>query len=242
MKDYEINLGKDADGQVLHKRKALEANNISKLIDRLSGICTGILCDGTVSRAEAVFFAKWVQKHAPRELVWPFIDILGRVEGICGSGICDDAKLEELKGVMIELSGWTGAADSPEALETYSTPWPLDLPPPDIVFSGKRFNITGRFGFGTRHKVLQAIEDRGGWASDASPNLDSDYLVIGQFASRDWANTNYGRKIERAVELREAGRKEAERRAKYKNHQKYPEKDDRIIAIVSEEHWRKFFV
>jgi hypothetical protein len=44
-------------------------------------------------------------------------------------------------------------------------------------------------------------------------------LVIGTFASRDWANTNYGRKIERAVELRQSGSG---------------------ISIISEEHWKRF--
>jgi hypothetical protein len=44
-------------------------------------------------------------------------------------------------------------------------------------------------------------------------------LVIGVFASRDWANTNFGRKIERAVKLRDSGSG---------------------LAIISEEHWKSF--
>jgi hypothetical protein len=45
--------------------------------------------------------------------------------------------------------------------------------------------------------------------------------VIGVFASRDWYHTNYGRKIERAVELRAEG---------------HP------ITNLSEEHWRSFLI
>jgi NAD-dependent DNA ligase len=106
--------------------------------------------------------------------------------------------------------------------ETNSTTLPLDAPAPDpILFSEHSFAITGRFAYGTRRKVKEAIETRGGTTSDSAPTRESHYLVIGIFASRDWYNTNYGRKIERAVELRDSGCG---------------------IAIVSEEHWKKFVV
>ena len=106
------------------------------------------------------------------------------------------------------------------ANETYSSSLPLSSPLPDpIIFPQKIFAITGRFAFGTRRTVMESIESRGGVAFDTPPTRDSHYLVIGVFASRDWAHTNYGRKIERAVELRESGSG---------------------IAIVSEEHWKKF--
>jgi hypothetical protein len=79
--------------------------------------------------------------------------------------------------------------------------------------------ITGRFAYGTRRKVFEVISGLGGLPGDSPPNRDTSYLVIGTFASRDWSNTNYGRKIEHAVELRESGSR---------------------ISIISEEHWKRF--
>jgi hypothetical protein len=35
--------------------------------------------------------------------------------------------------------------------------------------------------------------------------LDLDYLVVGTAASRDWAGTSHGRKIEKAVAYQERG-------------------------------------
>ena len=67
-------------------------------------------------------------------------------------------------------------------------------------------------------QVMDAISAKGGRPVDSPPTRDSDYLLIGLFASRDWANTSFGRKIEKAVALRESG---------------IP------IAIISEEHWRR---
>ena len=91
---------------------------------------------------------------------------------------------------------------------------------PDHI-SRASFHYHRQVAFGTRRNVMEAIEARGGTPSDSAPTRESNYLVIGVFASRDWANTNYGRKIERAVELR----------------------DSRSgIAIISEEHWNRFVV
>jgi len=219
MGTYVLTTPKDAHGQPLRLFRANLENNVSKAIDQLSGICTGILADGVVTDEEAKFFANWVRKFAPFEPMWPFTEILSRVERICADGRCDDEEREERKGVMEALCGHTVDA---EPDQTYSTTLPLDSPLPDpVVFPGRVFTITGRFAFGTRRKVMEAIEARGGTPSDSAPTRDSHYLVIGVFASRDWYNTNYGRKIERAVELRNSGSG---------------------IALISEEHWKTFVV
>jgi hypothetical protein len=217
MRTYQLVTPKDADGQPLRLFKVNLENNVSKAIDQLSGICAGILADGVVNEREAEFFGEWVQKYASFEPVWPFTDILSRVERIFADGRCDSDERKELKTVMEALCGHT---QDTVADETYSTTLPFDSPAPEpVLFPNRTFTITGRFAYGSRRKVTDAIESRGGVASDLAPNGNSHYLVIGIFASRDWMYTNYGRKIERAVELRESGSG---------------------IAIISEEHWKQF--
>ncbi len=217
MHEYRLQIPKDGHGQSLRLFKANHEINIGKAIDQLSGICAGILADGNINDTEALFFRDWVQKYAGLEPVWPFTDILQRVERIFADGICDDNEREELKSVMQSICGHQNDSNPGE---TYSTTIPFCTPAPEpIVFEGKTFVITGRFAFGNRRKVVEAITLRGGIATDSTPSRDSNYLVIGLFASRDWIATNHGRKIERAVQLRESGSG---------------------IAIVSEEHWRRF--
>lgn len=216
-KTYHLVTPKDAHGQPIRLFKAREENNVAKAIDQLTGICTGILADGIVSPKEVEFFASWVQKFAPLEPIWPFTDILKRVEKIFTDGHASEDECEELRGVMEALCGYTTQADP---AETYSTGLPLNNPLPDpVVLKDRIFNITGKFAFGTRKKVVEVIEGAGGKALDSSPTRDSHYLIIGLFASRDWAHTSHGRKIERAVELRDS---------------------NSGIAIISEEHWKKF--
>lgn len=214
---YRLVTSKDTDGQPLRLFKAREENNVAKAIDQLTGICAGILADGIVSSKEVEFFASWVRKYAPLEPVWPFTDVLKRVETIFADGRATEEECEELRGVMEALCGYTSQADP---TETYSTSLPLNDPLPDpLILKDRICNITGKFAFGTRKKVIETIESVGGKALDAPPTRESNYLIIGLFASRDWAHTSHGRKIERAVELRESGSG---------------------IAIVSEEHWKRF--
>lgn len=194
------------------------ANNAAKAVDQLVGICTGILADGEVSEREALFFAEWVRSHAADTPVWPFTDVLNRLERIFADGICDAEEREELKQVMEAICGFS-AAPMPQA-ETLSSTLPLCLPAPvALQFPGKQFVVTGKFAYGARSAVFEAIQALGGQPLDTAPTRGTDYLVIGVFASRDWVNTSHGRKIEKAVQLREKGTG---------------------IRILSEEHWRQF--
>src|SRR5437879_12337799 len=151
MRNYILSTPKDDHGQPIRLFKANLETNVSKAIDQLSGICSGVLADGTVSETEARFFADYVRKFAPYEPVWPFTDILARVERIFADGRCDDDEREELKCVMQALCGYTADA---KPTETYSTTLPFNSPLPDpVIFPDRVFSITGKFAFGKRRKV-----------------------------------------------------------------------------------------
>ena len=206
----------DAHGQPV--RLFQRANNTAKAVDQLVGICTGILADGEVNENEAVFFAEWVRKHAPAEPVWPFTDILQRIERIFADGVCDAEERAELKDVMEALCGFT---EEPLPMaENLSTTLPLCVPQPHpLVFANQQFVVTGKFAYGARTAVFEAISALGGLPTDSAPTKTTNYVVIGVFASRDWINTSHGRKIEKAVQLRNKGTG---------------------LNIVSEEHWKQF--
>ncbi|MEY4385640.1 MAG: hypothetical protein RLY20_923 [Verrucomicrobiota bacterium] len=216
MKTYQLKPPTDISGKPLPLFKGARNNEQDKAVDQLTGICAGILSDGVVNQKEAAFFADWVKTHVPLQPAWPFTDILKRLDRIFADGVCDDEEREELRQVMTALCG---IKDNAKPSETYSTSLPLDNPPPAVMFDGKRFHVTGQFAFGSRTKVIDAIKNRGGVGLDSSPTRDAHYLVIGVFASQAWATTTFGRKIERAVELRKSGSG---------------------IAIISEEHWKTF--
>lgn len=211
---YVLTTTRDAHGQPFALFR--HADNTQKAIEQLAGICAGILADGIVNPSEATFFANWIQQFRSFEPVWPFNDILARVERIFDDGVCDAEECRELQGVMEAICGYSSSST---AEATYATSLPLDSPLPDqISFSEREFVVTGHFAYGTQ-QVFDVIARHGGRPTDASPSRRTHYLVIGTFASRDWINTNHGRKIEKAVELRQKGTG---------------------LQIISEEHWRQF--
>jgi NAD-dependent DNA ligase len=73
--------------------------------------------------------------------------------------------------------------------------------------------------YGPRKRCENEILSRGGIIA---PNvtLRTSYLVVGTLGSRDWVNTAFGRKIEKAVE--------------------YRERCGASISIISERRWLEF--
>jgi hypothetical protein len=218
MRDYRL-VTKDEHGQPLSFFRRNADNNASKAIDQLSGICRGILADGIVNDAEAKYFVDWVRKHSEFEPTWPFTEILSRIDKIFTDGLVQEEERLELKHVMEMICGDSGEK-IPSTKESRSSALPLDDPQPSsLTFPGRNVSITGKFAYGNRKKVIEAVSLSGAVATDNAPSRNTHILIIGRFVSRDWYCHDYGRKIEKAVELRNSGTG---------------------ILIVSEQHWRTF--
>jgi hypothetical protein len=192
--------GKDEHGQPAPIPAKNWIRNIGKGFDQLSGICLGILADGKVTDEEAVAFRKWANEFAAVNQGWPFDVIVDRVEAVFADKVVTDEEREDLAAIMREIIGQD--CDSPIERDR-STHLPFDDSDLEIEFDGREFIPTGRFAFGSRRKIEALIVSHGGVFQDKMPTLSTSYLVVGEFVSRDWISTQYGRKIERAIELRD---------------------------------------
>lgn len=214
---FDLNL-KDQHGQPIQAFRPNIENNISKAFDRLIGLRIGILADGELNEQEATFFREWIDKTTELEPIWPFPEISNELGKIYTNNGSEEEKIEAVRQLIEKIIG-SDHADDDSIQDSYSSDLPLNCPPPsEIAFKGSQFVLTGRFEFGTRAKVIDKIEELEGIVKDGFPNRDTTYLVIGNHVSRDWYYTSYGRKIERAMELRDEG---------------YP------IAIISESKWKE---
>lgn len=182
--------------------------------DELVGLCRGLLSDGAVSGQEAAFLKDWIERHAENAGEYPFNVLYRQLQTALSDGVLD---LDEERDLLASLSGLVGgeAAGHGNASASLSTALPLCHPAPTVVFSSSVFVVTGTFAYGPRRQVVDAIELRGGVPS-GNISKKVNYLVIGEVGSQAWRHSSYGRKIEAAVELREAG---------------VP------IRIISEPHW-----
>ena len=77
-----------------------------------------------------------------------------------------------------------------------------------IEYEGKSFCFTGIFDYGTRQKCQEIVIKKGGMI-EKGVNLRLDYLVLGSDFNPHWSGPNYGKKIERAMEIKKGEGKNA---------------------------------
>jgi len=186
-------------------------------IYELIGICKSFLADGVVDVDEAQFLLDWLETNQQTSGRWPARVIYPRLHRMLADGILDSSEEQELLELLLKA---TGGPSSDAESQIISTTLPLSNPPPEIVFDSHEFCTRGKFIAGAEWWVHKQIKARGGVCS-RSPTRDTHYLVVGLLGSRDWAQSTYGREIEKAIDLRDSGA-------------------GIEIAIVTEERWAEF--
>lgn len=194
---------------ITHRRR------LDRSIDELIGISRGILADGSLVQAEAEFLLSWMDKHREFANAYPYNLLYPRIVEMLSDGELDAEEEGELIGMLLDLQG--GVHDYDQGVSNSST-LPLCKPAPDVEFSDCNFVMTGCFASGTRKEITSEVLARGGLVK-GSPSKKTRYLVIGDVGSRDWLHSSFGRKIEKAMQLRDQGTG---------------------LRIVSEQHWLTF--
>ena len=171
--------------------------------DELVGLCRGMLSDGAVTLQEAAFLKDWIKRNAIYAAVFPFDIVYRELQYALFDGVFDGDEERDLLSTLLNLVGdehGSSRSHSP----SLSSALPLCNPPPAISFEGRMFVVTGTFAYGTRREAVEALEVRGALAS-GTISKKVNFLVIGEIGSQAWRHSSYGRKIEAAVALREAG-------------------------------------
>jgi NAD-dependent DNA ligase len=185
----------------------------SRQIDELIGLARGLIADGVLNHKEIEFLQTWLTANvsiSDQPLIGTLYD---RVEASLADGMVSREEHEDLFDALNSLADRN--VDLGEVLK--STTLPLCKPPPEMDFVGRLYAFTGTFGFGQRKECEKAVLARG--ANVGGVTRNTDFLVIGVYATESWKHSAMGNKILKACELRDEG---------------LP------IAIVSEEHWRRY--
>jgi NAD-dependent DNA ligase len=185
----------------------------SRQIDELIGLARGLLADGVLNGKEVEFLQTWLAANASisdQPLIRTLYD---RVDAILADGVLSRDEHDDLFDALNALADRN--VDLGEVLK--SATLPLCKPPPEMDFAGRLYAFTGTFEFGQRKACEKAVVARG--ASTGGITRNTNFLVIGIYATESWKHSSMGNKIIKACELRDEG---------------LP------IAIVSEEHWRRY--
>lgn len=181
------------------------------LIQELHGLLHGIIADLVVNQKELSGLIDWFEENAQSiKTFWPVTEVESLVIKIMADGKIDEKEHKMLLAFFGQFSDLSVNA-------TLKAGASLDIPrsemmttgicavDPEIVFPNRIFCFTGRSSRGLRRDFAGAVESMKGIFID-SIRADLDYLVIGNEGNPCWAFSCYGRKVEKVVQMRKAGK------------------------------------
>lgn len=176
-------------------------------LQRLHGIVGGIIADGVVTEDELKGLGSWMDQHEHLRTCWPYDEISSLITSVMADKRIDEQEQKMLRAFFSEFVSVLDERTivSPQ-LEVKGTFVGLCAVCPEIEFQGRKFCFTGSSARHTRSALSKIVKDLGGEVA-ASLTSSVSYLVVGAEGNPCWAYACYGRKVEKAVDLRKAGSK-----------------------------------
>lgn len=174
-------------------------------LQRLHAILGGIVSDGQITEEELRGLSAWLQDHEHLKTCWPYDEIDSLIIGVMKDEKIDPAEHNLLKSFFSEFTAVMDDRTITAPMVSEGTNIVgLCAVCPEIVFSASTFCFTGASSRYTRNELAATVERLGG---TFAPNITKSvkYLIIGADGNPCWAYACYGRKVERAVELRKSG-------------------------------------
>lgn len=172
----------------------------------LQGICHGILADGVINDKEIYDLQKWLHENEHLNTYYPYDEIRSLVLSVLSDKKID----EEEKIVLMAYFSQFAKIQNNEIRQTIRD-YTVDVnisglctSEPNVSFEGKTFCITGVLKRGNREHLQRDILKLGGIPTD-SITKKTDYLIVGDNGNPAWAFSCYGRKVEKAINLRKDG-------------------------------------
>jgi NAD-dependent DNA ligase len=174
-------------------------------LQRLHAILGGIVSDGIVTEAELLGLSSWVREHEHLRTCWPYDEVDSLITSILADQKIDKEEQTFLKGFFSEFTALMDdrTITSPSVTEGGSIVG-LCAVCPEIEFSDQKFCFTGASTRYPRATLTATVESLGGQVT-STLNKQVRYLIIGAEGNPCWAYACYGRKVEKAIELRRQG-------------------------------------
>lgn len=174
-------------------------------LQRLHAVVGGIIADVNITEQELRGLSEWVQAHDHLRGCWPYDEIGALVTTVLADKVIDAGEHEMLFRYFSEFVAILDARTITAApIEIEGTIGGVCAVCPEIEFRGRTFAFTGASTRYSRNELSDTVEKLGGKVA-SGPGKKVDYLIIGADGNPAWQFACYGRKIEKAVELRKAG-------------------------------------
>jgi NAD-dependent DNA ligase len=181
---------------------------ITSSIQQLEGILQGVLADNELSDEEIIQLAKWIDDHVFLKGTYPFDEVNSLLASTLEDGIITDDERQILFAYFANFVDTRMSYNINEfdikALQNKYSVSGICAVCPEITFENKTFCFTGASAKGTRNEIAKIIINKGSIFNN-NVTKKTDYLIIGGEGNPCWAFSCYGRKVEKAVQLRKEG-------------------------------------
>jgi hypothetical protein len=183
-------------------------NMVTSSIQQLEGIIHGMLADNKLSNTEIDQLSIWMDDHEFLNGTYPFEEINSLLVSAKQDGIISDDERNMLKaffGNFIDTRLSYNINDFEiKALQSKYSIGGICAVCPEISFENKTFSFTGTSSKANRSEIAEIIIKNSG-SFNNNVTKKTDYLIVGNEGNPCWAFSCYGRKVEKAVQLRKEG-------------------------------------
>jgi NAD-dependent DNA ligase len=183
-------------------------NMITSSIQQLEGILHGILADNELTDTEINQLSNWMEEHDFLKGTYPFDEINSLLVSAKKDGIISDDERNMLAAFFTNFIDTKMSYNINEyevkALQSKYSINGICAVCPEIILKNKTFSFTGTSSKATRNEIAEIILKKGG-SFNNNVTKKTDYLIVGGEGNPCWAFSCYGRKVEKAVQLRKDG-------------------------------------
>lgn len=172
---------------------------ITSSTQQLGGFLAGISADQTINIEELTALGNWTSNNAPMFKTWPFDTLLPAIERIQAQR---QLSTEDHRALLTFCQSITSIR--PAEQEKVTIPVKLAEQQVSILIQECSFCFTGESSRYSRKELAQIVEMYGGIAAD-SVTAKLHYLVICDVRNPAWAFEMYGRKVEKAMNMKKKG-------------------------------------
>lgn len=181
---------------------------ITTSLQRLYGLCHGILADNEVTEAEIRNLSEWLAENDDLKGCYPYDEIDSLIISVLADGKIDQDEKNILKAFFGEFVNTSRSLNiSRTELDELKSMYNIKgicAACPEMTIEDSTFCLTGSSIFTQREQIKSLIALSGGKFSN-TVTKSTDYLIVGADGNPCWAYSCYGRKVEKAVIMRKTG-------------------------------------
>ena len=176
-------------------------------IQVLHGMLHGILADEQISISELEHLKSWLKENRQLQGTYPYDEIYSIICDILNKNdfsTTDENLLKVYFSQFANIDLHISKKELDEIKQEINKRGICSINP-TINIKGSLFCFTGKSTRAQRKEIATIIEDNGGFFNDRVV-ADTDYLIVGNEGNPDWAYACYGRKVEKAIQMRQEGK------------------------------------